>query len=257
MKTRHPWLHGQLYSAEDDLTPEEMTRVAIAAAEALQGAQRAAQQLGAEWALIGGQALIAYGVPRITTDVDILAELAGEIALALVTGGWTALQFDLGTGDYTVTSEVTAHYMDDPVLFDIGAQRIMFPIRSPGGMIVELLTAQHPIETEMVELAMPRKVYGAQIPVAPLGGVLLVKVKADRPKDRAAVEQAADLRGERGRRRASLTPDGPHGRGTHAHRPGRRPARAGALGARPSGNRPTGRLAAVRGVDSRSDRHLR
>jgi len=194
MRTRHPWLHGQLYSTEDDLTPDEMARVAAAAAEALRGAEQAARHLGADWALIGGQALITYGVPRITTDVDILAELAGEIALALVTdAGWTALQFDLGTGDYSVTSEVTAHYMDAPVLFDIGAQRIMFPIRSPGGMIVELLTAQHPIETEMVELATLRKVYGAQIPVAPLGGVLLVKVKADRPKDRAAVEQAAEM----------------------------------------------------------------
>ena len=70
MRTRHPWLHGQLYSTEDDLTPEEMARVAAAAAEALQGAERAARQLGADWALIGGQALIAYGVPRITTDVD-------------------------------------------------------------------------------------------------------------------------------------------------------------------------------------------
>jgi len=57
MRTRHPWLHGQLYSAEDDLTPDEMARVAAAAAEALRGAEQAARQLGADWALIGGQAL--------------------------------------------------------------------------------------------------------------------------------------------------------------------------------------------------------
>jgi hypothetical protein len=193
VRVRHPWLHGELYSAEDDLTTEELARVAAATAEALRGAREAARELGADWALIGGQALVAYGVPRITTDVDILASLAGELALALAAQGWAPLRFDAGSGDYVVAEEVTAHYMDDPVLFDVGEQRVMFPLRSPGGMIVELLTAQHPVEREMLELAAPRKVFGSPIPVAPLGGVLLVKVKADRPKDRAAVEQAAEF----------------------------------------------------------------
>lgn len=86
--------------------------------------------------------------------------------------------------------------MDDPVLpvlYDVQQRCVMFPIRSPSGLIADLLTAQHPIETEMIDLAAPRTVHGEKVPVAPLGGVLLVKVKANRSKDIAAVEQTAEF----------------------------------------------------------------
>ena len=60
------------------------------------------------------------------------------------------------------------------------------------GLLVELLDAQHPIEQQMVAEAALRNHFGARVPVAPLGGVLLVKAKADRTKDIAALEQAAE-----------------------------------------------------------------
>jgi len=46
--------------------------------------------------------------------------------VSIADAGQTALQLDLGMSASSFTSEVTAHYVDDPVLF--GAQRIMFPI---------------------------------------------------------------------------------------------------------------------------------
>lgn len=191
---RHPFLHGQLYGAEDDLTPDEMAHVAAATAEALRDVQRAAHDLeDVGWALIGGQALISYGVPRITTDVDVLSAAAGDLAIELVDCyDWTPLFYDREIGDYVEADRVFAHEMQDPVLFDVKALQIMYPLRSPAGMIVELLTAQHPVEADMIDDALPRKIHGQRVPVAPLGGVLLVKVKANRTKDIAAVEQTAE-----------------------------------------------------------------
>jgi hypothetical protein len=191
---RHPFFHGRSYAAEDDLTPEEMARIGAAAQAALRDIQVAARSLGAEWALVGGQALISYGVPRITTDVDVLAVLAGDLAVELVEKhGWTPLRFSMASGDYEVAETVHVHEMDDPVLYDVRQRRVMFPVRSPSGLIADLLTAQHPVEAEMVDLALPRTVHGERVPVAPLGGVLLVKVKANRGKDIAAVEQTAEF----------------------------------------------------------------
>jgi hypothetical protein len=68
----------------------------------------------------------------------------------------------------------------------------MIPLRSPLGLLVELLAAQHPVEQEMIDTAVARILQGVAVPVAPLGGILLVKTKADRPKDVAAIEQTGE-----------------------------------------------------------------
>lgn len=166
-----------------------------AVASALLDLARAAPRAGVSWALIGGQALIAYGVPRETLDADALVPLEGleRVARQLVeTFGWTPVAYDGGSEDYVKADEVTVHYMDDPVLFDVGQERQMIPLRSPLGLSVELLAAQHPVEQEMVDTALTRSHQGVSVPVAPLGGILLVKTKADRPKDIAAIEQTGE-----------------------------------------------------------------
>jgi hypothetical protein len=139
--------------------------------------------------------LIAHGVPRDTLDADALVSegRVGDLAMELVEHfDWRPLSYDTDSGDYLDTSEPTAHFMDDPVRFDIGAERVTYPLRSRAGLLVELLSAQHPIEEEMVAAAIIRRHFGAAVPVAPLAGVLLVKTKADRTKDVAAIEQAAE-----------------------------------------------------------------
>jgi len=50
------------------------------------------------------------------------------------------------SGDYVETDRVFGHEMDDPVRFDVHVRRVMFPLCSPGGMLVELLAARHPVE---------------------------------------------------------------------------------------------------------------
>ena len=162
---------------------------------ALSDLVRACRREGAAWALVGGQALISHGVPRHTEDADGLVdpERLGDVCLGLVeVFGWTPLAYDPSTEDYVDAVEVTTHFMDDPVLFDVGVERMMVPLRSTMGLVVELLAAQHPVESRMIEEATPSSKLGVTVPVAPLGGVMLVKTKADRLKDIAALEQAAE-----------------------------------------------------------------
>ena len=164
-------------------------------AAAMQDLMRACKQEGASWALIGGQALIAHGIPRMTEDADGLVDASrlGDVAQTLVEiFGWTPLLYDERSRDYEDAKEVVTHFMDDPVLFDVGQERSMIPLRSTMGLLVELLAAQHPVEIDMIDEAEILLHHGAKIPIAPLGGVLLVKAKADRGKDTSAIEQAAE-----------------------------------------------------------------
>jgi len=156
---------------------------------------RAARQAHSAWTLIGGHALISHGVPRHTEDVDTLFlkhELLGVAEALVANFGYVPLIYNIEHEGYVATDEVTVHYMDDPVLFSVGEERELVPLESPLGLIVELLAAQHPIEREMIEASALCRHYGVLVPIAPLGGVLLVKSIADRVKDVAAIEQTAE-----------------------------------------------------------------
>jgi hypothetical protein len=156
---------------------------------------RAGKALHTSWALIGGQALISYGVPRHTEDTDLLVphdELERFASTLVETFGYAPLVYDADTEAYVEADDVTVHYMDDPVLFDIHQERALIPLRSPLGLDVELLAAQHPVEKEMISHSLVRRHFGVSVPVSPLGGILLVKMKADRHKDVAAIEQTAE-----------------------------------------------------------------
>jgi len=164
---------------------------------AFQDLDRACRRLTAAWSLVGGQALIHYGVPRETQDLDGLVESSKveEVAIFLAEEfGWIPLHHvgEGAEGDYVPADEVVVHFMDDPVLFDIHEERRMIPLRSSLGLVVELLAAQHPVENEMIDLALLQTYHGVTIPLAPLGGVCLVKTKAARRKDIAAMEQVAE-----------------------------------------------------------------
>lgn len=162
---------------------------------ALLDLRRAVANTQTSMALIGGQALQVYGVPNTTQDADALIprEDLEPVAVELVdTFGWTPLDFDDRTGDYVPTDRPVILIMQDPVLFDIHEEREMIPFCTPLELLVELLAVQHPVEQEMLDRAASRIHYEVRVPVAPLGGVLLVKTKAHRGKDTTAIEQAAE-----------------------------------------------------------------
>ena len=164
-------------------------------AEALEDLVRIADDLGVRWALIGGQALQAHGVPRETHDVDVLVSLHFTVALAIGLcrlAGWTPLQYRSWTRDYVPAAAPVLHRFDDLVLFSLPCERVMYSLRSPRRLLVQLLSAQHRIERAMVDDAILTPHFGVSVPLAPLGGVLLVKGLAERTKDIAAIEQAAE-----------------------------------------------------------------
>lgn len=83
----------------------QMARMAEAprvVTEALVTLTRVAREVGASWAVVGGQALVAHGVPRDTLDLDVLVEHSrlGSLAGALALSGWDALAFDRASGAY-------------------------------------------------------------------------------------------------------------------------------------------------------------
>lgn len=160
----------------------------------------AAAAQGIPWALIGGQALFAHGVPRGTPNADVLVlpERLEELALRLVRDfAWVPMRFSPATSTYIPGPAVDVHTFDDAVLSDLGQERQFVPLSAPTGLPVRLFAAQHPIEQEMIreaELLPVRDTLRSTIPVpvAPLGGVLLVKVKAHRLLDLGAIEQTAE-----------------------------------------------------------------
>jgi hypothetical protein len=164
-------------------------------AATLEDLARVADAIGVRWALIGGQALLAHGVPRETRDVDVLVSRHATLALATElcrSAGWTPLQYRSWTRDYVAAAEPTLHHFDDLVLFSLPCDRVMYSLRSSPGALVQLLSAQHRIERAMVDDAMPGQHFGVMVPLAPLGGVLLVKALAERTKDIAAIQQTAE-----------------------------------------------------------------
>ena len=170
------------------LPPESVART-------LEDLVRTAEAIGVRWALIGGQALLAHGVPRETRDVDVLVSRHATLALATElcrSAGWTPLQYRSWTRDYVPVAEPTLHHFDDLVLFSLPCERVMYSLRSPPRLLVQLLSAQHRIERAMVDDAVPGLHFGVRVPLAPLGGVLLVKALAERTKDIAAIKQTAE-----------------------------------------------------------------
>ena len=129
-------------------------------------------------------------------DADALVdrERAWAVARGLVENfGWVPLTFDANANEYVDAEDVTVLTMeDDPVLMDIHEHREMIPLRTESGLTVELLAAQHPVEEDAVLRAGWRRHQGILVPVASLGSILLLKAKADRDKDRGALEQVSE-----------------------------------------------------------------
>lgn len=98
-------------------------------ADTLEDLARVADAIGVRWALIGGQALLAHGVPRETGDVDVLVSRQATLALATElcsSAGWTPLQYRSWTRDYVAVAEPTLHPFDDLVLFSLPCDRVMY-----------------------------------------------------------------------------------------------------------------------------------
>ncbi|MBI5537238.1 MAG: hypothetical protein HY898_31240 [Deltaproteobacteria bacterium] len=152
--------------AVDDVISSPQERDAIASS--LRDFSEVAATLAAPWALIGGHALIAHGVPRYSPDLDLLVadDRIRPVVAVLVSGfGWARLQ---------------PHQQ---------ANRPLILRRRAESLQVNLHPARGKISCEAIARPVMREHCSVPVPVARLGAVLLMLLAADRVIDRAAIEQ--------------------------------------------------------------------
>lgn len=165
--------------------------------------------LDQKYALIGTQALMAYGGAETAADIDIMVlrprNVYEELRKELVREwGWETFNW-AGRVRHHINNVAVADVSgleDDP---DPGYNRadsptLVYRAKTPEGVIVDLtMAAVLASHKEMVEKAKPMLLCptatacGVAIPVAPLGGVLLLKGKANRDKDIEGLKLAQQL----------------------------------------------------------------
>ena len=117
--------------------------------------------------LIGGQAVLLYGEPRLTADVDITlgreAEQVGEIIGMIKDLGWKVL-------------------VEDPETFV--RQTLVLPCQDPHSKIrTDFIFSFSPYEKQALDRAQKVSMGRAQVRYASVEDVLIHKVIAGRPRD--------------------------------------------------------------------------
>jgi hypothetical protein len=125
------------------------------------------------WYVFGAQAVIAYGVPRLSADVDVTIRLTPETP--------TAFADAMRAGGFTLR-------VTDPHFVE--RTRVM-PFEHAGtGMPVDVVLAGSGLEDRFLSRARSIDVGGTIVPILDLEDLVIAKVLAGRPKD---VEDAQAL----------------------------------------------------------------
>ncbi len=129
-------------------------------------------------AVIGGIAVIACGVPRVTRDVDI-AFTAGRVPVTALVAELTALGI--------------APRIPDALAFATASQLLR---HASSGVDVDLSFATLPFEHEAIASADRKVLAGAALPVARPEDLVIYKAIAWRPQDQQDVERLLALHGD-------------------------------------------------------------
>lgn len=119
-----------------------------------------------EWYLFGAQAVIAYGVPRLSADVDVTLRLASDDP--------TGFAADMTASGFRAR-------IDDPDF--VRRTRVMPFIHVPTGMAVDVVLAGSGLEDEFLSRARRVDVAGTVVPTIDPADLVVAKVLAGRPKD--------------------------------------------------------------------------
>lgn len=122
--------------------------------------------LGLSWYLFGAQAAIAYGVARLTADVDVTVR-----APATPTGEWLAALEPRGF----------ERRFADPAF--IAQARVVPLVHRTTGLPVDIVLAGPGLEEEFLRRAVVLSIDGVPVPVVELADLVILKVLASRPKD--------------------------------------------------------------------------
>ncbi len=130
--------------------------------------------------LIGGQAVLVHGRPRVTEDVDVTLA-AGPERLDDALRACADLGLDV--------------LPEDPRRFV--TETLVLPARDPGtGLRVDLIFSTTPYEREAVARAVPVPLAGTTIPVASAEDLILHKLFAGRGQDLEDVASIVRRRGD-------------------------------------------------------------
>lgn len=125
-------------------------------------------EVGVRWYLFGAQAAIVYGSTRVTEDIDVTVMLGSVTTTALVRA----------LGDRAIRLRVS-----DGEAFAARARVLPF-VHGPSGMPVDVVLAGPGLEEMFLERAVMHTRDRASFPVARAEDVIVMKVLADRPRDR-------------------------------------------------------------------------
>jgi hypothetical protein len=132
------------------------------------------------WYVFGAQAVIAYGVPRLSADVDITLELTPDQPERFVE--------DMAAAGFVLR-------VADPVF--VQRTRVLPFVHRATGMPLDVVLAGSGLEDEFLGRARPMDVGSTQVPIIDAADLIIAKVLAARPKD---LEDAASVWGLHGER---------------------------------------------------------
>jgi hypothetical protein len=114
------------------------------------------------WYLFGAQAVIIYGVPRLSADVDVTLALARDSPERFA-GEMQAAGFSLR--------------VDDPEF--VRRTRVMPFVHLPTGMPLDVVLAGSGLEDQFLDRAVPTDIGGTTVPLIDLGDLIIAKVLED------------------------------------------------------------------------------
>lgn len=135
--------------------------------ELLAAFDQAMRSGGFRWYVFGAQAVVAYGRPRMTGDVDVTVELAGRSRRELV----DALR-DCG---FEARFELSEEQLSSSHLLPM----LHVPTRMP----VDLVVARPGLQQEFLARAAPVDIGGHVVPLISVEDLIVTKVLAGRRKD--------------------------------------------------------------------------
>jgi hypothetical protein len=118
------------------------------------------------WYVFGAQAVVAYGVPRLSADVDVTVALDPE-------------DTDRFVRDMTAAGFVLR--VDNPAF--VRRTRVMPFVHTATAMPLDVVVAGSGLESEFLDRARAMDLGGTTVPLIDLGDLVVAKVLAGRPKD--------------------------------------------------------------------------
>ncbi len=160
-----PTIGARISTPTSDSPSSSIVPVQPAAVELLTALSKVLSQWG-RWYVFGAQAVIAYGVPRLSADVDVTVDLVPQEPERFVR--------EMKTGGFALR-------VDDPDF--VRRTRVMPFIHVGTAMPLDVVLAGSGLEDEFLDRARATDLGGISVPFIDPEDLILAKVLAGRPKD--------------------------------------------------------------------------